>query len=44
LGCTPSDLIEMRYEQDSKPVALNETGPGIGALQPIRAKVRRPGE
>ncbi len=44
LGCTPSDLIEMRYEQDSKPVAVNESGPGIGTLRPIRAKVRRPGE
>jgi DNA-binding Xre family transcriptional regulator len=44
LHCTPNDLIEMRYEQVTKPAAVNETGPGIGNLRPIRAKIRRPGE
>lgn len=44
LGCTPNDLIEMRVEQAVAPAAVNEAGPGIGNLRPIRAKVRRPGE
>lgn len=44
LDCTPSDLIEMRVEHVAEPAAVNETGPGIGSLRPIRAKVRRPGE
>jgi DNA-binding Xre family transcriptional regulator len=44
LNCTPNDLIEMRIEQATAPAAVNETGPGIGNLRPIRAKIRRPGE
>lgn len=44
LNCTPNDLIEMRVEQATLPAAVNEGGPGIGNLRPIRAKVRRPGE
>jgi DNA-binding Xre family transcriptional regulator len=44
LVCTPNDLIEMRIEQVPAPAAANETGPGIGNLRPIRAKIRRPGE
>lgn len=44
LQCTPNDLIEMRVEQVAAPAVVNETGPGIGDLRPIRAKVRRPGD
>lgn len=44
LDCTPNDLIEMRVVHVSAPAAVNETGPGIGDLRPVRAKVRRPGE
>lgn len=44
LKCTPNDLIEMHVEQAVAPAAVNDTGPGIGGLRPIRAKVRRPGE
>ena len=44
LDCTPNDLIEMHVEQVAAPAAVNDTGPGIGGLRPIRAKVRRPGE
>lgn len=44
LNCTPNDLIEMHVEQAALPAAVNDTGPGIGDLRPIRAKVRRPGE
>lgn len=44
LDCTPNDLIEMHVEQFAAPAAVNDTGPGIGGLRPLRAKVRRPGE
>ncbi len=45
LECTPNDLIEMRQEQVLKSAsAVNDGGPGIGDLRPIRAKVRRPNE
>lgn len=44
LNCTPNDLIEMHVEQVAAPAAVNDAGPGIGGLRPIRAKVRRPGE
>lgn len=44
LHCTPNDLIEMRVEQVAAPAVVNETGPGIGNLRPIRANVRRPGD
>jgi DNA-binding Xre family transcriptional regulator len=44
LECTPNDLIEMRREQAERPAAVNDAGPGIGDLRPVRAKIRRPGE
>lgn len=44
LDCTPNDLIEMRVVEAARPAAVNDTGPGIGDLRPVRAKVRRPGE
>jgi DNA-binding Xre family transcriptional regulator len=44
LDCTPNDLIEMHVEQAVQPAAVNDAGPGIGELRPIRAKIRRPGE
>lgn len=44
LHCTPNDLIEMRNEKVAGPAAVNDAGPGIGNLRPIRAKVRRPSE
>jgi len=44
LNCTPNDLIEMRVEQAERSVAVNDAGPGIGDLRPVRAKIRRPGE
>ena len=45
LGCTPNDLIEVRLEQvQPEPVAVNDSGPGIGSLRPVRAQIRRPGE
>jgi DNA-binding Xre family transcriptional regulator len=44
LDCTPNDLIEMHVEQVVEQAAVNDAGPGIGDLRPIRAKVRRPGE
>ncbi|WP_152186874.1 helix-turn-helix domain-containing protein [Segeticoccus rhizosphaerae] len=43
LGCTPNDLLELRHEQTEGPRAVNDSGPGIGDLRPIRATVRRPG-
>lgn len=44
LHCTPNDLIEMRVEHVAAPAVVNENGPGIGNLRPIRAKVRRPSD
>ncbi|HZW44292.1 MAG TPA: helix-turn-helix transcriptional regulator [Dermatophilaceae bacterium] len=44
LDCTPNDLIEMRVEQVVQASAVNDAGPGIGNLRPIRARIRRPGE
>jgi|SRR5665811_1683782 len=44
LDCTPNDLIEMRVEQVVRASAVNDAGPGIGNLRPIRARIRRPGE
>ncbi len=43
LGCTPNDLLELRQEQVGDKPAVNESGPGIGDLRPIRANIRRPG-
>ncbi len=43
LDCTPNDLLQPRLEAvDAEPTASGDTGPGIGDLRPIRAKVRRP--
>jgi len=42
LGCTPNDLLELGAEQVDEAPAVNDGGPGIGDLRPIRAKLRRP--
>lgn len=42
LGCTPNDLLELGAEQVDEAPAVNDAGPGIGDLRPIRAKLRRP--
>jgi len=44
LDCTPNDLLELRHEQIHQAPAVGDTGPGIGDLRPIRARVRRPGD
>jgi DNA-binding Xre family transcriptional regulator len=41
-GCTPNDLLEVRTEQVQAAPAVGDSGPGIGALRPVRARVRRP--
>jgi DNA-binding Xre family transcriptional regulator len=43
LDCTPNDLLGLEVEEAKKTAARAESGPGIGNLRPIRAKVRRPG-
>jgi DNA-binding Xre family transcriptional regulator len=43
LSCTPNDLLELAQEQLQQAPAVNDNGPGIGALRPIRATIRRPG-
>ena len=43
LSCTPNDLLELAQEQAQQAPAVNDNGPGIGALRPIRATIRRPG-
>ena len=42
LDCTPNDLLELRHEQIRPAPAVAESGPGIGNLRPVRARVRRP--
>lgn len=46
LGCTPNDLIEpvVEHRQAAKTAAggSGETGPKIGSLRPVRARIRRP--
>lgn len=42
LDCTPSDLLELHVEEQRQAPAVNDHGPGIGELRPIRAKIRRP--
>ena len=42
LDCTPSDLLELHVEEQRQAPAVNDGGPGIGELRPIRARVRRP--
>lgn len=41
LDCTPNDLLELRVEEQ-RPRAVNDHGPGIGELRPVRARIRRP--
>lgn len=42
LGCTPNDLLEVGHEQVQQTPAVNDAGPGIGELRPVRARIRRP--
>ena len=42
LDCTPNDLLELQIEQVRPAPAVNDHGPGIGELRPIRTTVRRP--
>ena len=43
LNCTADDLLELRREHvRDTPVAVNDHGPGIGDLKPVRAIIRRP--
>lgn len=42
LDCTPNDLLEVVCERVQPAPAVNDGGPGIGDLRPVRAKVRRP--
>lgn len=43
LDCGPGDLLQPSIEAVETPVAkAADTGPGIGDLRPVRAKVRRP--
>ena len=42
LSCTPNDLLELVAEQVREAPAVNDSGPGIGDLRPIRATIRRP--
>jgi DNA-binding Xre family transcriptional regulator len=45
LHCTAADLLELRREHvRDLPVAVNDNGPGIGDLRPVRATIRRPHE
>jgi DNA-binding Xre family transcriptional regulator len=44
LACTPSDLLELAQEQTREAPAVNDSGPGIGDLRPIRATIRRPSD
>lgn len=44
LDCEPNDLLQPVAETVSVAKTGTETGPGIGALRPIRAKIRRPHE
>lgn len=43
LACTPDDLLELVVEAAPQEApAVNEHGPGIGELRPVRARIRRP--
>ena len=42
LSCTPNDLLELAREQVLEARAVNDSGPGIGELRPVRATIRRP--
>ncbi len=43
LTCTPDDLLELVVETvPRQEPAVNDHGPGIGELRPVRARIRRP--
>lgn len=44
LACTPDDLLELVVEAApaAQEPAVNDHGPGIGDLRPVRARIRRP--
>lgn len=43
LDCEPSELLELGVEAvEAAAASGSDTGPGIGDLRPIRARVRRP--
>jgi DNA-binding Xre family transcriptional regulator len=42
LGCTPSDLIEVRVVEE-KAVAIEQTRGSLGSLRPKPARIHRPG-
>lgn len=42
LGCTPSDLIEVRVVEE-KAVAVEQTRGSLGSLRPKPARIHRPG-
>lgn len=42
LDCTPADLLELHVEEQRQTRAVGDSGPGIGDIRPIRARVRRP--
>lgn len=44
LDCSPNDLLALDVEETEKTAASGDSGPGIGDLRPVRAKVRRPNE
>lgn len=46
LDCTAADLLQLEVAETAAdaPKAVGEKGPGIGALRPIRARIRRPGD
>jgi DNA-binding Xre family transcriptional regulator len=44
LECEPNDLLQPVVETVKVAKTGTETGPGIGSLRPIRAKIRRPHE
>jgi DNA-binding Xre family transcriptional regulator len=43
LDCTPNDLLGLEVEEGKQTAAAGAgSGPGIGKLRPVRAKIRRP--
>jgi len=42
LDCTPNDLLELHIEQVRPAAVVNDRGPGIGDLRPLRTTLRRP--
>jgi len=44
LDCEPNDLLQPVVETAKVAKTGTDTGPGIGDLRPIRAKIRRPHE